>query len=122
VRFAWAEIQMSSDPPDFANVTIWGEHAKELVDRLAKGATICIEGKAKPAAWTAQDGTVKCNLEVSAWTAEPMGQRGRQAPRRPSPDDQPRRPRAMPQAMAVGTGRHTREPLGPDDDLDGWTA
>jgi len=50
-----------------------------------------------------------------------LGAIGESVPRRPRPDDQPSRPRAMPQQMAIGAGRNTRQQLGLDqDDLEGW--
>ena len=113
------------DPPVFAQAVIWGEMAEQLADRLPKGASVYIEGKCKLSAWAAQDGTPRARLDVSAWKAEPMGQIGRQAPRRRNGDGEPVRlgagsaPRRMPEAVAVG-GRNTRAQLGLDDDLEGW--
>ena len=107
------------DPPDFADVNVWSERAEELADRLPKGTTLYVEGKATVGAWLAQDGTARATLRVSAWKAEPMGQIGRSAPRRPRQAEQ-HRPNAMPQQMAIaGAGRNTRQQLGLDDDLDG---
>jgi single-strand DNA-binding protein len=107
------------DPPDFANVTIWSERAEELADRLQKGVSLYVEGKVKAQARKGQDGEPRASLDVSAWKAEPLGQIGRQAPRR-SQQDQPRRPNAMPEAVAIAAGRNTRQQLGLDDDLGGW--
>ena len=108
------------DPPDFANVVIWGETAERLADRLPKGAGVYIEGKVKAQAWKGQDGEPRASLDVSAWKAESLGQIGRQAPRRPQQSEPPRRPNAMPQQMAIaGAGRDTRAALGLDD-LEDW--
>jgi single-stranded DNA-binding protein len=110
------------DDPVSAQVTIWSERAEELAGKIQKGHELYVEGKVKPAAWTSADGTVKCSLDVSAWKAEPLGQIGRSASRRPQQDDQPSRPRAMPQQMALVGTRNTRQQFGLDDDLDGWPA
>lgn len=112
--------QRDGDAPQFADVTIWAERAEELAERLPKGASVYIEGKAKVRPWAAQDGSPRASLDVSAWKAEPLGQIGRQAPRRPQQDGQVHRPRAMPEAVAVGAGRNVRQQLGLDDDLEGW--
>lgn len=112
--------QRDGDLPTFADVVIWGERAEELANRFPKGSSIYLEGKVKAKAWTAQDGTVRASLDVSAWKAEPLGQIGRSAPRRPREDEPVRRPNAMPEAMAVVGARNTRQQLGLDDDLAGW--
>lgn len=109
--------QRDGDPPNFADVVIWGERAEELADKLPKGASVYIEGKVKAKSWTGSDGTVRASLDVSAWKAEPMGQIGRNAPQRPRQTDQ-RRPNAMPERMAVVGARDTRQQIGLDDDFD----
>lgn len=110
------------DPPEFADVTIWSERAEELAERLPKGTNVYIEGKATVRPWLANDGTPRASLNVSAWKAEPMGQIGRQAPRRPQQNDHARRPNAMPEAVGVGAVRDMRQALDldGDDDLSGW--
>jgi single-strand DNA-binding protein len=104
------------DPPDFADITIWGETAEALADRLPKGATVYVEGKAKVRPWMGQDGAPRASLDVSAWKAEPMGQIGRQAPRRG--------PRGEPVQLGSGSvgrgGRDTRGMLGLDDEREGF--
>ncbi len=69
------------DPPEFADVTIWGEQAEQMAERLPIGTTVYIEGRARVRPWSAKDGTARASLDVSAWTAQPMGQIGRDAPR-----------------------------------------
>jgi single-strand DNA-binding protein len=104
------------DPPEFADVTIWSERAEELAERLPKGTNIYIEGKATVRPWLANDGTPRASLNVSAWKAEPMGQIGRQAPRRGPVGE----PVALGAGHQVGAGRNLRGALGLEDDLDGW--
>ena len=108
------------DDPVFAQVTVWQERAEELADRLPKGATVYIEGKAKVQAWKGQDGEPRATLDVSAWKVELLGAVGKQAPRSPH-RERDRRPNAMPQQMALaGAGRNTRRELGLDDEPEGW--
>ncbi len=90
------------DPPEFANITLWGELGERLQDALPKGAELYVEGRAKARAWAGQDGQPRASLDVSAWRAEVLGQIGRQ--RRRQDEDLPRRqdndgPRRMPAMM-----------------------
>jgi single-strand DNA-binding protein len=75
------------DEPVFASVVIWSERAEELAGQIVKGSSLYVEGKVKPSAWTAADGAVKCNLDISAWRAEVLGAIGKSAPRRARQDD-----------------------------------
>lgn len=102
---------------EWVRATVWGEQAEQLAPRLAKGTAVYLEGRLRLENWTTRDGEQRSTLKLSAWTCQPMGQIGRQRPRQ---DDQPSRPRAMPQAVAVGAGRNTRQQLGLDDDLSEW--
>lgn len=108
------------DPPEFADVTIWGEQAEQMAERLPIGTALYIEGRARVRPWTANDGTARASLGVSAWTVQPMGQIGRDAPRRQRQDgdQQHQHPRRMPEATAVAGPRNTRQALGLDDDME----
>ncbi len=101
------------DKAEWLRVTVWDALAEEMAGRLVKGAGVYLEGRLKMETWQDREGAQRSTLKLSAWTVQPLGQIGRQAPRRQG--DQPRRPNAMPQAMAVGAGRNTRRALGLDE-------
>jgi single-strand DNA-binding protein len=102
---------------EWIRTTVWGEQAEDLAARLVKGTHIYLEGRLRLETWTTREGEQRSTLKLSCWTCQPMGQIGRQRPRQ---DGQARRPNAMPQRMAVGAGRNTRQQFGLDDDLSEW--
>jgi single-strand DNA-binding protein len=105
---------------EWIRATVWGETAEQVAPRLVKGAGVYLEGRLRLETWTTKEGEQRSTVKLSAWTCAPMGQIGRQRPRQ---DDPPRRPRAMPQQMAIGAGagRNIRQELGLDDDgLSEW--
>jgi single-stranded DNA-binding protein len=65
------------DPPEFANVTIWGEPAEQLQDALPKGVELYVKGRVKARAWAGQAGQPRASFDVSAWRAEVLGRIGR---------------------------------------------
>ncbi len=95
------------DPPEFANVTIWGETAEQLAERLNKGSEVYCHGRLRLRTWQKQDGTQGAGVELSAWTVQPMGA-GRSRPRReaqPHREPAPAQRRMPAMAAAVGGGR-----------------
>ena len=100
------------DPPEFANVTIWGEAAEQLRDALPKGTELYVEGRVKVRAWAGQDGQPRAGFDVSAWRAEVLGQIGRRRPRQeaaPRREPAPAQRRMGQMAAAVGGGRRLLE-------------
>jgi single-strand DNA-binding protein len=63
-------------------VACWEQLAEDLAERLHKGDEVYLEGRLKLNTWTAQDGTERTNLNVSAWKVEPLGHIGRRASKR----------------------------------------
>ena len=62
-------------------MTAW-EPSEELLEQLRKGASVYVEGKLTHGTWTAEDGTPRCGLNLSAWRVDVHGAIGKQAPRR----------------------------------------
>ena len=106
-----------SEPTEWVRVTLWGDIAERLDGALTKGREVYAEGRLRLKSWTTTEGIDRPSLEISAWTVQLLGAIGRQAPRRPQQADQ-RRPRALPQMVAVAGG-NTRRPL-EIDDLEAW--
>jgi single-strand DNA-binding protein len=66
----------------WVRVTVWGDQAEALGGQLAKGSSVYVEGRLRLDKWTAQDGTPRAGLSLSAWRCDPHGQIGKAAPRR----------------------------------------
>jgi len=62
--------------------TVWEARAEELAAVLKKGSQVYVEGKLRHGQWVGQDGQPRCGLNVSAWTVQPLGHIGKQAPKR----------------------------------------
>jgi single-strand DNA-binding protein len=108
-----------SEATEWVRVTLWGEIAERLDGTLTKGREVYAEGRLRLKSWKTAEGIDRPSLEISAWRCDLIGAIGRSAPRRQ--DAVQRRPRAMPERMAVGAGHNTRQQLGlDDDDLSGW--
>jgi single-strand DNA-binding protein len=109
-----------NEPTEWVRVTLWGEIAEQLDGSLTKGKEVYAEGRLRLKSWTTAEGIDRPSLEISAWRCDLIGAIGRSAPRRQ--DAGQRRPRAMPQQMAIGAGagRNIRQQLGLDDDLSEW--
>jgi single-strand DNA-binding protein len=76
------DAKRSADAPsDWCKITIWGQQAEQLGDRLVKGTEVYIEGRLKLEQWTGQNGTQRSALAVSAWKCEVLGAIGKRAPR-----------------------------------------
>jgi single-strand DNA-binding protein len=76
-----ATEERAAPSPIYLRVTAW-EPGEELLEQLRKGASVYVEGKLTHGTWTAQDGTPRCGLNLSAWRVEVHGAIGRQAARR----------------------------------------
>ncbi|MBI4062900.1 MAG: single-stranded DNA-binding protein [Elusimicrobia bacterium] len=50
----------------FVDVSVWGDAAERVKDRLKKGSPVLVEGRLKFRQWEAKDGTKRSALEVSA--------------------------------------------------------
>jgi single-strand DNA-binding protein len=102
-------------PTEWLRVVCFGEMAEDLARRLAKGTRVYAEGRLRLESWTTRENEQRSALKLTAWTVQPTGIENRR-PRQDGParrhGDQPRR---MPEAMAVGAGRTTRQQLGLDD-------
>ena len=61
-------------------VTLFGEQAEVLADRLTKGTRAYVDGKVKLNSWTNKEGLVKSSLECIAFLVQPMGQIGHKRP------------------------------------------
>ena len=105
------------DATDWVRATVFGEQAEQLAPRLTKGTSVYLEGRLRLETWTGREGEARSTLKLSAWICQPMGQLGRQRPRQERTGQQPRR---MPEVVAVGVGRNTRQQLGLDDEPEGW--
>ena len=77
-----ATEERTASPTQWIRCTAWENRAEELADSLTKGSAVYVEGKLRLNTWTAQDGTERHGLAVSAWTVQPLGVIGRKAPRR----------------------------------------
>jgi single-strand DNA-binding protein len=107
------------DPTEWLRVAVFGEQAEALTGKLSKGGRVYVEGRLRLETWTTRENEQRSTLKLAAWVCQPMGIENRR-PRqdgqtRNVPGDRPRRPNAMPEAMAVGAGRNTRQQLGLDD-------
>jgi single-strand DNA-binding protein len=60
-------------PTEWARVTVWGEDAERLADQLKRGSVVYLEGRGKLRTWTTTEGQPRTDLEISAWTVQPMG-------------------------------------------------
>ena len=72
-------------PAEWVRVTVWGDQAEQLADRLKRGDECYVEGRLRLAQWEDGDGRQRAGLAVSAWKVEPLGQIGRRAPRQSRP-------------------------------------
>jgi single-stranded DNA-binding protein len=59
----------SAPAPTFLRVTAW-EPSDELLAGLRKGANVYVEGKLTHSQWTANDGSARCGLNLSAWRVD----------------------------------------------------
>ncbi len=82
-----AEKRYTATGTAFLNVSL-------VVQDGTKGAEVYAEGRLKLNSWTAQDGTPRSGLNLTAWRLDPVGQIGRRGPR-PEPLTQPRRPAGL---------------------------
>jgi single-strand DNA-binding protein len=74
---AWA------DKTEWVRCTVFGGRAESLGNLLRKGMKVYVEGRLEARPWTAQDGSIRAGLELTADTVEFMTSRNEDAPARP---------------------------------------
>jgi single-strand DNA-binding protein len=62
------------DQTEWVRVTVFGQRAEALQDRIAKGSRLYVDGRLEAKPWTDQQGNVRAGLEVLADTIEFMSQ------------------------------------------------
>ena len=80
---------------DFFRVAAWGRLADPCQKYLAKGKKVAVTGNVSVSTYTAQDGTVRANMEVFAEDVEfltPAGAGGEQTAQEAAPADAPADP------------------------------
>lgn len=61
---------------DYFRVSAWGEVGSVSAQYLRKGRKVCVTGSVRAQGYTAQDGTVKASLEVTAREVEFLTPKG----------------------------------------------
>ena len=77
-----ATEERAAPETQWVRVTVWDARAEELAPVLKKGSLVYCEGKLRHGTWQTAEGEPRCGLNVSACTLQPMGQIGKQAPKR----------------------------------------
>ena len=72
------------DPAQWVKVILFGESAEQLAPRLTKGIEVYVEGRVKLNRWTDREQKERADLELVAWTVQPLGQIGRRRPPPPA--------------------------------------
>jgi len=60
-------LEGQDDTHQWLRVSVWAERAEELAPKLHKDSEVYVEGRLTLATWTADDGTPRCGLNLSAW-------------------------------------------------------
>jgi single-strand DNA-binding protein len=81
VAHPFATEDKAAPPATFLRVTAW-EPSEELLEQLRRGVACYVEGKLTHGTWTAQDGTPRCGMNLSAWRVDGHGAIGKRPPRR----------------------------------------
>src|SRR5258706_12993788 len=68
------------EPAQWVKLILFGESAEQLAERLVKGVEVYCEGRLKLSRWTDREGKERTDLELVAWTVQPLGQIGRRRP------------------------------------------
>jgi len=63
-----------TDPTTWLKVSVWNDKAEQLNegDGLKKGTEVYVEGFPKLRSWSGKDGVQHTDMEVSAYTVEPL--------------------------------------------------
>lgn len=83
---------------DFFRVTAWRQLGENCAKFLAKGRKVCVIGPVEVSTYTANDGTTRANLEVTAEDVEFLSPRNAEEQPAPQPAPQPAR---QPQQTAM---------------------
>jgi len=68
-----------TDKTEWVRCTLFGARAESLAQRLTKGTKVYVSGRLEARPWTAQDGSVRSGLEITASDVEftgPSNQQG----------------------------------------------
>ncbi len=100
-------------PTQWIRATAWNDVAEHLAERgLPKGTELYVEGRLTLGEWTAQSGERRSGLNLSCWTAQPIGQIGRRQPRQQGEPSRRRDEPARTPAAAGGWAGAGRGPWG----------
>jgi single-strand DNA-binding protein len=96
------DTKADAEHPEWVRVSAFVEKiGEDIADRLTKGCECYVEGRLRMGRWTAQDGSARSGMNVSAWQVTPMGQIGRRRPVSEQPARSAARTDAMPQHLAI---------------------
>jgi single-strand DNA-binding protein len=70
------ELGNWADKPNFFDVKVFGNQAEGLVNHLAKGRRVGIDGRLDWSSWEAQDGSKRSKVEVVAFQVQFLDSRG----------------------------------------------
>jgi single-strand DNA-binding protein len=95
------------DKPNFFDVKLFGNRAESLVQHLAKGRRIGVDGRLDWSSWEAQDGSKRSKVEVVAFDIQFLDSRG---------EAEAQQPQYVP-ASDVAANQDDFAPVGVDDDI-----
>lgn len=109
----WFRISVAVDSwkegeePQWCSLAYFGDNAAELAERLKPGVECYAEGNIKLNEWTTPNGEHRAGLSVASFKIEPLGQIGRNRPKRQDGGNG-----SKPKASSAP---HNDEPPTPDD-------
>lgn len=100
------------DEATWAQVSVFGDKATILAERLKKGMSVYVEGSIKLGSWTGSDGERKHGLNISSFDARILGEIGERKPKAPP---KAAAAKAKPDSRPAGNGGRTYEAY--DDEI-----
>ncbi len=64
-----------SDETDWFRCTVWGDYAKDTIEKLRKGDRVFVEGRFRTREYEGKDGRMRTSLEVTADTVIALGEK-----------------------------------------------
>jgi single-strand DNA-binding protein len=84
----WMRLNVAcgnGDATQWVQVSVFGDTAHELSDKLHKGAKVYVEGKLTLNSWKTKEGADRTGLSVAAWRVELLSQIGERRPKQLKP-------------------------------------
>lgn len=122
VNRRWMSNNEWQEETEWFNVSVWGQQAENIANRVRRGARVFVDGRLSTREWTNQSGVTRTSLEVNAYrvinlSGREEGEEGGYGSYPPSAQEG-QQPQAAPQQAAspgsANGGEYDQPPEGDD--------